>query len=169
MKEYTEEEIKAFNERAEEEFKEQLAEMLHNQFPRFLKDFLNEFVKTKFFQKPYKSRKEHAECYEYKVEDYFLVDWECPTLSSWNRHSDDELLKALLVVGKFGEIPHYQHDELKAIVIDFENKKAHLEIGFATEPYASKVVKHNKEIPKYMQPLLEQLWIGYEEYKRGNK
>ena len=162
MKEFTEEELKSMSERAEEEFKKEVEEMLHNKFPRFLKDFLNEFVKTKFFQKTYKSRKEYVDCYEYKVEDYYLVDWECPRLSPYMRHSDEKKLESLLNVGKFGLIPHYQHDELKAIVIDFINKEAYLEEGLAVDAYASRVVSHKRNVPKYMQPLVEQLFKRYD-------
>ena len=163
MKEFTEEEIKSMSEIAELDFKKEVEEMLHNKFPRFLKDFLNEFVKTKFFQKTYKSRKEYVDCYEYKVEDYYLVDWECPKLFPNNRYSDEEKIESLLNVGKFGLIPHYQHDELKAIVIDFKNKEAYLEEGLAVGLWASRVVMTKRNIPKYMQPLIDELFIRYDE------
>lgn len=164
-------EYKEMVERAEVEFKEEVENMLHNKFPRFLKDFLNEFVKTKFFQKVYKDRKEYADCYEYKVEDYYLVDYEAPLLTPYFRYTDDKKLKSLLKFGKFGMIPHYQYDELKVIVLDFKNKEAYLEEGMATKPYASYVLKHKRKTPKYMQPLIDKLWSDYDDYinKKGNE
>ena len=159
-----EEKYQLMVENAEAEFKEEVNSKLHNKFPRFLKDFLNDFVKTKFFQKPYKLRKEWIDVYEYKVEDFFIVDWECPTLSPYKEHTDEKLISAILTVGVFGEIPHYQHDELKIIVIDFKNKEAYLERGLAIKPYARYVLKHKLKIPNYMQPLINKLWADYDDY-----
>lgn len=164
-----EEQYKLMAERAEAEFKKEVEEMLHNKFPRFLKDFLNEFVKTRFFQKTYKSRKEYVDAYDYKVEDYYLVDWECPKLSPYIRHSDEVKIESLLNVGKFGLIPHYQHDELKAIIIDFKKKEAYIEEGLAVEPYAYRVISHKRNIPKYMQPLINKLWIDYDNYIKSKE
>lgn len=142
-----------------------LDDMLQTYFPSFLKQFLNEFAVTKFYKKTLENRSSMDGSIEY----YYFFDWECLDLSSYKSYSNDELIDGLLRVGRFGEIPSYQHDELKAIVIDFRNKEAYLERGLATKPYASYVLKHRQEIPKYMQPLIDKLWVDYDNYIRSKE
>lgn len=160
----SEEEIIKSLEYANEQLKEEIAEMLHNDFPEFLKEFLNAFVKTRFYKKQYEESVKTYKDYNVKFDDYFRVDWECPILSSNKNYTNEELVNGLLEVGVFGTIPHYQYDELKVIVINFKDKEAHLETGYAVQPYASYVLKSKRNIPKYMQPLIDKLFRDYDEY-----
>lgn len=140
--------------------KDNFDDMLQTYFPDFLKQFLNEFAETKFYKKTLEKRK----CSDDTIENYYYFDWECPDLSFYKNHSNDELIEGLLRIGIFGSIPHYQYDELKVIVINFRRKEAYLERGIATEPYARYVLKHRQEIPKYMYPLINKLWKDYNDY-----
>ena len=153
--------IKKPNAQVDKEFEEELKNMLQTKFPSFFKKFLNEFAETKFYKKTLEKRQ-----WGYgDVTDYsYFFDWKAPRLSPYKAWTDGEKLNSLLEYGIFGAIPHYQYDELKVIVIDFKNKEAYLERGMATKPYASYVLKHKQEIPKYMKPLIEQLWIDYDNY-----
>lgn len=144
---------------------EELLNMLHTDFPIFLKNFLNEFAETKFYKKTLEDRKLNID----GIENYYYFDWECPTLSPFNRYTNEVKINALLKIGIFGAIPHYQYDKLKVIVIDFKNKEAYLERGFATEPYASYVLKKRFGIPKYMKPLIEKLFKEYDDYMKGDR
>lgn len=137
-----------------------LDDMLQTYFPSFLKQFLNELAKTKFYKKTLEKRKWDDE----SIENFYYFDWEAPRLSPYDRWTDEEKINSLLEYGIFGTIPYYQHDELKVIVIDFRNKEAYLERGIATKPFASYVLKHKQEIPKYMQPLIDKLWVDYDNY-----
>ena len=159
-KKITLEDMKKFMEQADEWDKERINNMLHNKFPRFLKDFLNEFANTKFYAKTKEDKKWGYE----ELPDYFAFDWKCELLSPFKEYTDEEKVQSLLELGTFGSIPRYQYDELKVIVIDFKNKEAYLERGMATKLYASYVLKHKQEIPKYMQPLINKLWADYDEY-----
>ena len=137
-----------------------LENMLQNYFPSFLKKFLNEFAETKFYKKTLEERKYT----HYPIENYCYFDWKAPRLSSYKSYTDEERINSLLEYGIFGSIPHYQYDQLKVIVIDFKNKEAYLERGYAVKPYASYVISKRQEIPKYMKPLLDKLWVDYDEY-----
>lgn len=138
-------------------------EYLHIKFPDFLKDFLNKFVNTKFYVKSLKERKE---IYGEEHPDYLFVDWQCLDLQPYINYSDEEKINGLLRIGEFGLIPHYQHDEKKTIVINFIEKKAWLMRGFATEPYAKYILQHKQEIPRYMKPLIKELFDNYDKYKK---
>ena len=142
-----------------------LNDMLQTYFPPFLKQFLNEFAETKFYKKTLEKLKFDDE----SIENFYYFDWEAPRLDAFKRWTDKEKINSLLEYGIFGIIPHYQHDELKTIVIDFKNKEAYLERGLATQPYASYVLKHKQEIPKYMQPLIDKLWVDYDNYIRSKE
>lgn len=148
-------------EEIDKEFQKELEEMLQTKFPSFLKKFLNEFAKTKFYKKTLEKRQ-----WGYgDVTDYsYFFDWEAPRLSPYKAWTDEEKINSLLEYGRFGLIPRYQHDELKVIVINFKIKEAYLERGIATQPYASYILKHRQEIPKYMQPLINKLWQDYDDY-----
>lgn len=162
----TEQELEIIDKDFNEMKKKEYLEMLHHSFPDFLKEFLNNFVKTKFYKKAYKKARSYADEYNFKVDDYFLVDWGCLTLSSSKSYTNEELINGLLEKSQFGLIPHYQYDELKVIVLDFKNKEAHIEQGYAVQHYASYVLKHRRPIPKYMQPLIDKLWKDYDEYTK---
>lgn len=161
----TEENIDNYIVQKNKEKQEEVSEMLHNRFPDFLKEFLNSFVKTKFYKKAYEKARSYADEFNFKIDDYFLVDWEC-LISNVN---EKNIIDGLLKRSQYGLIPHYQYDELKVIVLDFEHKEAHLEQGYAVQPYASYVLKHRREIPKYMQPLIDKLWKDYDEYMKDKE
>lgn len=141
-------------------------DMLQTYFPPFLQQFLNKFAVTKFYKKTLENRRSSI---DESIEYYYFFDWECLDLSPYKSYSNYEKVKGLLRVGRFGLIPNYQHDELKTIVIDFRNKEAYLERGLAIKPYASYVLKHRQEIPKYMQPLIDKLWVDYDNYIRSEE
>lgn len=156
----TEEEINKSLEYANEQLKKEMGEMLQSYFPEFLKEFLNKFAETRFYKKTLEDRTFDDD----NIANYYYMDWECPILSPYSKHSNEELINGLLEVGVFGSIPHYQYDILKVIVINFKDKEAHLETGYAVQPYASYVLKSKRNIPKYMQPLIDKLFRDYDEY-----
>lgn len=136
--------------------------MLQHQFPQFLKDFLSEFVKTKFFKKYYEDYKEFCPNYA----DYCLANWQ----TSGNRHQSNfnDITNIFEDWVNFGEIPRYQGDEFCAIHIDFQAKKAEVIRGYAVGLYASRVLKNYRPVPKYMQPLVDKLFLDYENWKKEN-
>lgn len=125
-----------------------LNDMLQTYFPPFLKQFLNEFAETKFYKKTLEKRKFDDE----SIENFYYFDWEAPRLSSFKRWTDKEKINSLLEYGIFGAIPHYQHDELKTIIIDFKNKEAYLERGLASK-VINKILlkKYSKKCKNYFR------------------
>ena len=136
--------------------------MLQHQFPQFLKDFLSEFVKTKFFKKYYTQYKEFYSDYA----DYCLANWQ--TSGSRNNTEFDNINNMFKSWVCFGEIPHYKEDALCAIRIDFQARKAEVVNGYAVGFYASKILKNYRPVPKYMQPLVDKLFLDYENWAMEN-
>lgn len=132
---------------------------IHYTFPQFLKDFLIELADTKFYKKSFDSRHFFDEGYE--LPSYLYFDWECLSNKKFN---PETIIDDLLVKSRYGDIPHYKGDKLKTVTIDFKNKHAYIERGWATEYYASYVLSKEYTIPKYMQPLIDKLFEDYDRY-----
>lgn len=117
--------------------------------PELILEIMNWLCETKFYNKTFKERKQG---YEEINEKWKFCDFvvEEGTLSQ-------------PIVIKIGLIPHYQGDYEKTILIDFKHKdNCYLIRGYATGPYASKVIKNMYPIPKYMK---EQLYKYIDIYK----
>lgn len=137
--------------------------MTQHQYPDFLKNFLNKFVKTNFYKRKYEEYKDFYPDYA----DYCYANWQ----TNGNRHFNtdfDDINNLFQDWAVFGAIPRYQYDTLCAIQIDFKNKKAEVVRGYAVAPYASRVLKKYYPVPKYMKPIVEELFEEFEKWKEEN-
>lgn len=134
--------------------------MEQHQYPTFLKKFLSKFVQTKFFAKSYNDYKESYPDYE----DYCYANWY--TSGSRANTVFDNINNIFNSWVEFGDIPRYQYDSLKAIHIDFVNREAHIVTGWAVAPYASRIIKNERKLQRYMVPLVEKLFKDYDKWKK---
>ena len=155
--------IETPSERIDKETREEIAKKLHNQFPQFLKNFLNELAKTRFYKKTLADRKWGYENLA-NIDDMFFMDWECLSNKVYNKET---IIDDMLVRSRYGLSPNYKGDKLVMININFRDKKAHLERGWAVGYYASRVLSKDYDIPKYMRPLVNKLFSDYDEYMKN--
>lgn len=118
--------------------------------PEIMLEIMEWLCTTRFYKNTFKERKE---------------TWHEDVQENW-KFCDFVVLVGTLErpeIIKIGEIPDYQGDHEKTLVIDFNNKNnCYLIRGYATGLYASKVIKNEYPIPNYMK---EQLYKYIERSK----
>lgn len=107
-------------------------------------ELMNWLCTTRFYKNTYLKRKEGYQNIKenWKFCDFSVIEG---TLE------DPKIIK-------IGEIPHYQYEHEKSLVINFKSiENCYLIRGFATGLYASKVISNIFPIPKYMKEGLKEL------------
>jgi len=147
---------------------EQEKDLFPNQFPQFLKDFLNDFVQSNFFKGVYEEQQTDEEKKYMKENNkfYLACDWEF----------EDENIDIILknnskIFGdcSFGKLGFYQYDTVCSIIINFEEKTARTERGYCFGSYGTGRRITRRTSPKYMQPLLQRLFEQYDGWAQKEK
>ena len=134
-----------------------------HQFPKFIKDFMEYFITTKFMKNTMD---------KYGLHNSFGV-YDCASMG-WRTYSGDKreplsdtIHNILYDCFDIGMTPHYQGDHEKVVHINFKEKTAIIKRGYAVGLYGSKVIENKYPIPKYMQPQIDKLFADYDEYIKG--
>lgn len=145
----------------EDYFIEEYYKMEQHQFPKFLKDFMTAISNSRFYKK---SADKLMKCLPEYAERYCTLNWQTNTGS--RRESIDETMYNIMNYGvNLGIIEHYQSDTRKAICIDWECRKVWIERGWKAKCGYEPLVNTYKT-PKYMQPLIDKLFIDYDNWMK---
>lgn len=110
--------------------------------PKIMLEIMDWLCTTRFYKNTFKNRKE---------------TWFEDVKENW-KFCDFVVLVGTLEQPetiKIGEIPRYQGDHEKSLVINFKNKEnCYLVRGYATGLYTSKVIQNIYPIPNYMKEQL---------------
>ncbi len=134
---------------------------VYYKLPKIILEIMNWLCETRFYKKTYEKRKEGYEEFvedETKIEKWMFCDF---TIDLGTLENPEII--------RIGEIPRYQGEHEKSIVIDFKHKEGcYLRRGYATGLYASRVILNTYEIPNYMK---EELYKFIDRYnlKEGDK
>lgn len=116
----------------------------YNKLPKVVLDIMNWLCETKFYKKTFDERKEPYDTEPEEDEKWKFCDFTV---------EEGTLEKPIII--RIGEIPHYEYDREKALVINFEDEEdCYLTRGYAVGLYASKVLRNKYPIPKYMKEKL---------------
>lgn len=106
--------------------------------PKIILEMMEWLCETRFYKKTYEKNKNW---YEDVNEKWKFCDFNIEVGTLENPK-----------IIKIGQIPHYQYDTEKSLYINFKDKEdCHLVRGYATTPYAGKIISTDYKIPKYMK------------------
>jgi len=142
-------------------------EHLVTDLPAHFKNLLNKVYDARFMQKRQKEMIKYSnQSHLLNIEEgkqYLGLDWQ---ILNCGKYDNYDIGKNGIdrYIFRFGIVPHYQHDELVAIHIDMERKKASIVRGIARGPWASGLLQHSVPIQRYFKETVDEFWKAHEEW-----
>lgn len=133
-------------------------------YPQFIKDFLVSMSNTRLFNKWAET---HLSC---SFDEELLFTKENRWLLFGYRFKDHKPFEAFKTQSPivddllFGDCGYYQYETIKAVGINFEEKRSWILEGFCVGPWCSAAKQRTRPVPKYMQPIIDKLFKDYDEW-----